>query len=54
MELPERQVVLVRLQFTASEKTAYDELQRSSMAQIKVALRPALSPSLLILKVMSS
>lgn len=41
MELPERQVELVRLRFSASERAAYDELQRSSMAQIKVFVRPA-------------
>ncbi|CAL8466655.1 g6191 [Coccomyxa elongata] len=35
VELPERQVELVRLRFSASERAAYDELQRSSMAQIK-------------------
>ncbi|BDA41061.1 Helicase-like transcription factor CHR28 [Coccomyxa sp. Obi] len=35
VELPERQVELVRLRFSASERSAYDELQRSSMAQIK-------------------
>lgn len=39
VDLPARQVELVRLQFTAAERTAYDELQRSCMAKVKVRLK---------------
>ena len=36
VELPARQVELVKLHFSAAERAAYDELQRSSMTQLKV------------------
>lgn len=38
VELPARQVEIVRLHFSAEERAAYDELQRSSMSQLKVQL----------------
>ncbi len=38
VELPARQVEVVRLHFSAGERAAYDELQRSSMSQLKVRL----------------
>ena len=50
VELPDRQVELVRLRFSASERAAYDELQRSSMAQIKVFLGPVSARSLFSMK----
>ncbi|KAK9916313.1 hypothetical protein WJX75_001149 [Coccomyxa subellipsoidea] len=42
VQLPARQVELVRLHFSVAERAAYDELQRSSMTQLK-ALRGAKS-----------